>query len=151
MAWLRLTGWRALALIACGSLVAASAEELAIKDADLARYLFVPVFDILDCTDQGFIEPGEIDEHFPVLFNPMSGGETRVLDREAFVTSEDPAEAELQASLFARLDADRDERVSAREYRDGLYQLLEQMDGDGDYEVTMDELQAGAAAETVAD
>ena len=148
MSKLRMTSGRGLIALAGCVLIAGvnATDEPGTSDADLARFLFVPVFDILDCTQQGFIEAGEIDEHLPILFNPLSRGETRILGRDAFVTSEDADEAALQEQLFETMDGNHDELVSAREFRDTLVRLLDEMDSNGDDEITMDELQFGSAA-----
>ncbi len=109
-------------------------------DDDLARFLLVPVFDILDCTNQGFIEAGEVDEHFPVLFNHFDKDLDRSLERKEYVRSRDAGQARLEARMFDDMDTNSDDRVSAREYRAQVIHLIAAVDYDGDGEVTPEEL-----------
>ena len=117
-----------------------------ITEADLARHTLIPVFDILDCTNQGFIDGGEIDEHFPVLFNHFDRNGDAMLGRKEYVSSDDAGKARLQAAMFDGMDTDADGKVTSREYRDQVIHLIRVADSDDDDEVTMQELQSAGRA-----
>lgn len=119
---------------------ASPAAAAPIGDDELARFLLLPVFDILDCTNQGFIEAGEVDEHFPVLFNHFDKDFDRSLARSEYVGSRDAEEALLQARMFDAMDTNSDDVVSTREYRAQVIRLIAVVDYDGDGEVTPEEL-----------
>ena len=122
------------------ALPASPAAPATIGDDDLARFLLLPVFDILDCTNQGFIEAGEVDEHFPVLFNHFDKDFDRYLARSEYVGSRDSEQALLQARMFDAMDTNSDGVVSTREYRAQVIRLIAAVDYDGDGEVTPEEL-----------
>lgn len=139
--------WFCVALLSQPGVAGASEEPPAspaapapIGDDDLARFLLVPVFDILDCTNQGFIEAGEVDEHFPVLFNHFDKDFDRSLARSEYVGSRDSEQALLQARMFDDMDTNSDGVVSTREYRAQVIRLIAVVDYDGDGEVTPEEL-----------
>jgi Ca2+-binding EF-hand superfamily protein len=114
----------------------------------LAEMLIVPVFDMLDCTDQGFIESGEVDEHFPLLFNHYDRNLDSSLSAEEFAGRADDADtAELKRRMFADMDRNDNGRVSPREYRDGIIALIRAFDSNSDGEVTMAELVGRDAAD----
>lgn len=127
------------------SAVAAVSDD--IGDDDLARFLLVPVFDILDCTSQGFIEAGEVDEHFPVLFNHFDKDLDRTIARSEYVGSRDSRRTRLQARMFDEMDSNSDGVISPREYRAQVIRLIDAVDYDGDGEVTPAELKRDLKAE----
>ena len=98
------------------------------------------MFDILDCTNQGFIEAGEVDEHFPVLFNHFDKDLDRFLERAEYVGSGDTEQARLEARMFDDMDTNSDNRVSTREFRAQAIRLIDVVDYDGDGEITPEEL-----------
>lgn len=122
---------------------AGEAESSADETRKLAETLIVPVFDMLDCTDQGFIESGEVDEHFPLLFNHYDRNLDSSLTAEEFAGRGDADEAELRRRMFADMDRNDNGRVSPREYRDGIIALIRASDSNSDGEVTMAELVGG--------
>lgn len=124
---------------AAGEKVTAAADELR-ETQELAGYIVAPVFDMLDCTDQGFIESGEVDEHFPLLFNHYDRNLDSSLALGEFLGASDGREAELKRRMFADMDRNGNERVSPREYRDGVIALIRATDNNSDGEVTMVEL-----------
>lgn len=105
-----------------------------------ASAFLVPVFDILDCTDQGFIESGEVDEHFAQVFNPMDRNRSRSLSRSEYLRYGSAETLSLREAAFDGIDTDRDQSVSALEFRSYLFQIIEIADTDGDGEVTREEL-----------
>lgn len=130
---------RLLPLLAVALVSPGTADEMPDRQ-EIARYLLVPVFETLDCTDQGAIESGEVDTHFPSLFGWHDTDRDSTISRTEFVATTNADRAHLSEAAFADMDADGDGQLTIIEYRRGLMSLIESMDGDGDGEVTMAEL-----------
>ena len=122
---------------------AAVAEQ--VDERVQALLVLEPIFDVLDCTQQGHIESGEVDEHFFHLFAPYDPDRKQWASKHSFVKASEPAERLLEEAEFAAMDADGDEKVSVKEYRDRILHLIRVADGNGDGEVTMEELRAAEA------
>lgn len=144
-------------LVLCATLPVIGAAHAGEADANpeehrkLAETLIVPVFDMLDCTDQGFIESGEVDEHFPLLFNHYDRNLDSSLTAEEFAGKGEGREAERMRRMFADMDKNGNDRVSPREYRDGIIALIRAFDSNSDGEVTMAELVGADAPDEVDD
>ncbi|MEM8683036.1 MAG: hypothetical protein AAGF72_06370 [Pseudomonadota bacterium] len=117
-------------------------------DPSLAEHMLLPIFDILDCTGQGFLEAGEVDEHFPNLFGYHDIDRDRRLTLTEFQHKTDKQKQLLDERLFRQMDRDRDNFVSTREYRDTLIDIIQSVDADGDGETTMAELVAESETAT---
>lgn len=117
---------------------------LADPTEERARALFVlePIFDLLDCTQQGHIEDSEVDEHFFHLFAPYDPDRKQWAPKRSFVKAGDPEERRMEEALFTAMDSNGDQKVSALEYRNQIIHLIRVADGDGDGEVTLEELRA---------
>ncbi len=126
-----------LLLCVCG---AAAAED--VDERVQALLVLEPIFDVLDCTQQGHIESGEVDEHFFHLFAPYDPDRKQWAAKQSFVKASEPAERQVEEAEFAAMDVDGDEKVSVKEYRDRILHLIRVADGNGDGEVTMEELRA---------
>jgi len=126
----------ALSLAFVSSLTADEAPDR----REIASYMLVPVFETLDCTDQGAIESGEVDTHFPALFGWHDTDRNSTITRTEFVITTNGDRTDLSEAAFAGMDTDGDGKLTIIEYRRGLMSLIESMDSDGDGEVTMAEL-----------
>ena len=133
--WARFTA--CLLLCASGAAVAEQVEERV-----QALLVLEPIFDVLDCTQQGHIESGEVDEHFFHLFAPYDPDRKQWASKQSFVKAGKPAERLVEKAEFAAMDVNGDGKVSAKEYRDRILHLIEVADSNGDGEVTMEELRA---------
>lgn len=133
--------WAAVAaclfLCVCG---AAAAEQ--IDERAQALLVLEPIFDVLDCTQQGHIESGEVDEHFFHLFAPYDPDRRQWASKQSFVKARESVKRLAEEAEFAAMDADGNEKVSVKEYRDRILHLIRVADVNGDGEVTMEELRA---------
>ncbi|MEL6302778.1 MAG: hypothetical protein AAFV47_06045 [Pseudomonadota bacterium] len=117
------------------------ANEDEFDDFDLARFLIPPVFTVLDCTNEGYVQAAEVDEHLGELHQryPMT------LRYHLYqMSSLEPGRKEMLAKLDQvarqKIDSNGDSVVSRTEYRTFLIQLLERVDLDGDGEVSREDL-----------
>lgn len=135
--------WRRALLVAASSaLISATgqAEDRETTSGELARHLLLPIFDILDCTDQGFLEAGEVDEHFPNLFGYHDRNRDFSLSLREYAVSGDVNKRRMDQLLFERMDNNSDGKVSPLEYRSEVMSIIESMDADGDGETSLEEL-----------
>ncbi len=129
-----------VALLVVFAAGASGSEQTEPSTGELARHLLLPIFDLLDCTDQGYIEAGEVDEHFPSLFGYHDKNRDFRLSRREYLSRVDDAKARLDLLLFKRMDEDKDDSVTTFEYRGEVMSLIRSMDADGDGETTLEEL-----------
>lgn len=126
------------ALCACagtGEIAQVSSER------QIARDTLLPMFYVLDCTDQGFLEAGEIAEHMAQIFRPFDRDNSRTLSRGEFSRAGNYHDAGLLDTAFTMSDANADGAVNSQEYRYYLERLIRTMDTDSNGELTLAELQ----------
>lgn len=99
-----------------------------------------PIFNFLDCENDGTIEKGEVDEHFPQVFFIYDKDRSRDLSRSEYVSSTHPEDKALQARIFKLMDSNGDNLVSTTEYRLYFYQIIDSADINSDGEVSLQEL-----------
>ncbi|MEM1092826.1 MAG: hypothetical protein AAGB27_04595 [Pseudomonadota bacterium] len=116
------------------------------SEQELAAFLLYPMFDVLDCTQQGFIEAAEVDEHLAFLFTPLDRDRSMALTPNEYVLAKTPEDRVRQELIFARADSNGDRRLTVAEYRLRLIDLIDAADDNGDGEVTRSELASGSAA-----
>lgn len=110
-----------------------------------AEVLLGPFFGTLDCDQQGYIDGGQVDEHFSQLFAPYDLDRSRTLTRNEYLAISPPGPLrERREQLFAAGDRDGDGLSSANEYRRHLHEALQTADGDRNGEVTRQELRTPA-------
>ena len=108
--------------------------------AETARQVIRGVFDMLDCDLDGTVEQAEVDEHFAQIWLPADRDASRSLDaREFLVLQGGLTDAERQRH-FARADGNRNGEISPSELRRHLAGLIEQIDDDGDLELSRADL-----------
>lgn len=133
-----------LALLLCCSfgptVVAADSANDAPSMPVQAWFVIEPAFERLDCTDEGYIQATEIDEHlqdFKVSFEMSLAYHRNVRKADAEMS------ARLQAikdHISKSMDADGDGAVSTLEFRAYALELFHSADTDRDGEVTPEEL-----------
>lgn len=116
------------------------------SERELARFLLTPVFDILDCTQQGFIEAGEVDEHLSFMFTPLDRDQSMAITPDEFVLASRSEDRRMQEAVFSLADQNADGRLTVMEYRIRLMSMINSADDNGDGEVTQQELAAMPAS-----
>ncbi len=139
-----------IVMLAMPSLAAAGAELSgnsvppdAADEREQARFLIEPIFDLLDCGDEGYVQAGEVDEHLGELHRAL--GMARQYHENVNPGLSDTERNDLiriESALRDDMDADGDDYVTKLEYRVRLIHLIHASDVDGDGEVTRDELHA---------
>ncbi|MEL7312377.1 MAG: hypothetical protein AAFN07_12745 [Pseudomonadota bacterium] len=117
------------------------ADDNTISTSDIAHYLVTPVFDVLDCGAEGYVQAAEVDEHLGELHQrlPM----TLAFHFTKLDLDDEPKRAELRKidrHIKQQIDTNDDHIVSRIEYRIYMIDLLERIDADGDGEVTREDL-----------
>lgn len=108
----------------------------------LARQTLLPMFEILDCTDEGHLEAGEIAEHISQIFLPFDRDRSRSLSPTEFSRASRFSDAALAKAGFSMSDANADGAVSSQEFSGYLERLIDVLDADSNGELTLAELQA---------
>ena len=107
-----------------------------------AAAILRPIFAVLDCEQQGFVQQPEIDEHFSQLLSRVDRDRSRIISRDEYArASQQVTDATLQWR-YNQIDRDGNGKVSAKEYRDHLYAMHELADLNRDGEVSEQELSA---------
>jgi hypothetical protein len=139
----------ALLLVGCTPEETPLAPAKPFADERAAALHFIkPAFPILDCTDTGSIEQGEVDEHFFNLFFSLDADRSRSISLQEYIRAAYDSTPEKEGFIFDLIDTDGNGAVSTREYRQHLFTAIDLADENGDGEVT--ELEAGVAPRQVA-
>lgn len=107
-----------------------------------AASLLAPLFDTFDCDELGYFRLKEITHHFGQVFDSRDRDTSGALSRPEFLESAEGGTAEHHDQHFDRIDTDRDDSISADEYRAHLHKLFDLLDADQDRELTRAELDA---------
>lgn len=138
-------GFGGLLLLCGANLSHADSETIALAQLPTtttipAQALVRSIFDRLDCDLDGTIEVDEVDEHFAQIWLPADQDTSRALSKKEFQTLHGNMRADQAESLFKEADADGDQWVNASELRRNLRQLVALADGNGDHEVSREEV-----------
>ena len=106
----------------------------------IAEQTLRAMFYTLDCTDEGYLEAGEIGEHMAQLFRPYDVDRSITLSAREFERAGRLSDPDLLATAFSLSDSDASGEVTGREFEAYIARLLDVMDADRDGEITPAEL-----------
>jgi hypothetical protein len=135
-----------LVAVALSLTSAASAQATeAVGDHAQAKFIITPIFELLDCGDEGYVQAGEVDEHLGELYQNLHWARRYHEYVEPAMSDADKASlARTEEALLDSMDSNADDEVSRLEYRARLIELIVLSDIDGDGEVTLAELETGS-------
>lgn len=111
----------------------------------IAAAILEPMFETLDCTEAGYFQEPEINEHFSQIFRFYDRDLSRTITRAEYLRGTSGAKKQELQHLFARIDADKNGILSAKEYREHLSAMFQLADANRDGELTREELTADRA------
>lgn len=100
-----------------------------------ASHFVHPFLNELDCENVGYVQVGEVDEHFFPIFNVYDIDKSKSLSRKEVLGDRYIKNHALQAVSFDLMDANKDEKITPQEMRVYLVDALKLLDGDGDDDV----------------
>jgi hypothetical protein len=136
-------GFPLVILIGLSSAAAYAGDESPLPEPDKemqAWFVLEPVFDVLDCGLEGYIQAGEVAEHLPELHRSYSMVMTYHMNVLKPNDEERERLADIHRYVTSAMDKDKDGSVSRFEYGEYVIDLIEATDDDGDAEVTREEL-----------
>lgn len=82
------------------------------------------IFHILDCTNEGYVNTGEVTEHGGALFRRMDRDRNRKISRQEYVAFMDKHWAPLREKLFTQADKDQDGTLNHIDFADHLTEMI---------------------------
>lgn len=100
------------------------------------------VYEVLDCTREGYISEGEVIEHGGPLFRNLDANRDMRLSREEFVTKYHARWAPIRHAYFDEADTDGDGLININDYMAHLERLLIVADTNKDGDTAWEEILA---------
>ena len=98
------------------------------------------VFYVMDCTNEGFIDAGEVIEHGSVLFRRIDRDRSGDISRVEYVGAIHKHWAPLRNAYFDHMDADGNDSVSLTDYMAHLTDMVEEADLNRDGDTSWEEI-----------
>lgn len=113
----------------------ANSETSPFEDSRSASVYFLnPIFDILDCTSEGVVDPAEVGEHFHPLFFSRDRDRSRTISRQEF--TQFVPDKEKYTFIYTLIDKNSDNKITPIEFRDYLIFVIHDADTNKDGEVS---------------
>ncbi len=134
--------------LAAGLLTGAQAEPVASKKAAAPKDVppvataagLAGIFYVMDCTNEGYVNTGEVAEHAGTLFRRMDLDRSGMLSREEYVTFVHEYWTGIRNAYFDEMDPDGDDLANHIDYANHLERLISAADTNRDGDASWDEI-----------